>query len=93
MESRDDPPPPLSLLAALGLAFVVSACEDRRDTHPPDESRAASTDIAPAGDAGDASRPADAANPDGRCDHLQGEEQRTCMDRVDAARDASDVRQ
>lgn len=84
---------PVFFLAAACAIAALAGCEDRRDTYPPDESRAATTDIAPAGDAGDASRPADSANPDGRCDHLQGDEQRACMDRVDSARDASDIRQ
>lgn len=79
-------------LAACAL-FALSACEDRRDTYPPDESRAPTTDVRPAGAAGDASRPADSANPDDHCANMQGQAQRDCMEQADAAREATDLRQ
>lgn len=79
-------------LAACAL-LALSACEDRRNTYPPDESRAATTDVQPAGAAGGASRPADSSNPDDRCANLQDQALRDCMERVDAARDATDMRQ
>ncbi|MBJ6979383.1 MULTISPECIES: hypothetical protein [unclassified Luteimonas] len=83
---------PLSLLAAACLLLALGAC-DRRVTDAPDESRAADTEIQPAGTAGDASRPADSANPDARCAGLQEQALRDCMEGVDSAREASDLRQ
>jgi hypothetical protein len=77
---------------AAGMVLALSAC-DRRDTYPPDESRAASTQVQPAGDAGDASRPADSTNPDERCARLEGQAQRECRERVESAREATDIRQ
>lgn len=77
---------------ALCVLVALSAC-DRRVTEAPDESRAATTDVRPAGTAGDASRPADSANPDARCANRQGQDQRDCMDQLEAERDATDIRQ
>lgn len=73
------------------LALALAGC-DRRDTHPPDESRAADTDVQPAGTAGAATRPADSGNPDGRCGQLAGDELRDCMAREEAARETGTLR-
>lgn len=81
-----------SLLAASGLVLALAAC-DRRATHPPDESRAAHTDIAPAGTAGDAALPADSGTPDDRCAGLQDQQLRDCMQDVQGAREGRDIRQ
>ena len=78
-------------LAACAL-LALAAC-DRRMTYPPDESRAATTDVQPAGAAGDASRAADSNNPDERCTGLEGDALRDCTAGVEAAREATDIRQ
>lgn len=78
-------------LAACAL-LALAAC-DRRVTYPPDESRADTTDVQPAGAAGDASRAADSSNPDERCTGLENEALRDCMAAMDAAREAADIRQ
>ena len=83
---------PLALLAATCVTFALGAC-DRRDSHPPDESRTAHTEIEPAGTAGDASRPADSANPDERCAGMEGQQLRDCMQGVESAREGRDIRQ
>ena len=78
-------------LAACAM-LALSACEDRRVTYPPDESRAADTDVQPAGATGDVSRPAASANPEHRCDTMAGQARQDCIDAVEAERDSADIR-
>lgn len=81
----------LPLAGAACLVLALGAC-DRRNTQPPDESRAADTEIQPAGATGEASRPADSTRSGDRCDQLEGEARRSCMAQVDSDRDATDMR-
>jgi len=83
---------PLSLLAAACLVSALAAC-DRRDSHPPDESRTTHTDIEPAGTAGDASLPADSGTPDDRCPGMADQQLRDCMQAEENAREGRDIRQ
>lgn len=82
----------LALLAATCVMFALGAC-DRRDSHPPDESRTTHTEIEPAGTAGDASLPADSGTPDQRCAGMEDQQLRDCMQGVESAREGRDIRQ
>lgn len=68
-----------TLPACLALCALLAAagCEDRRDTHPPDESRAADSVMQPA-DAGQVTRPPDQGTADQRCEGLDGQALRDC---------------
>lgn len=65
-------------LASLALCALVAASGcDRRDTHPPDESRAADTTMQ-AADGGVVTRPADQGPVEQRCDGLEGTALQEC---------------